>query len=109
MSQRTPFYIGQPSDAVVQVNKRTGRRIVDRKVLNPLAANSVQEVAAAQSAQAIRDILVVQWELSCGTLLVFRANRGPTDKGSLCYRISEIKLRPLDKPKQSRRKRKRRK
>lgn len=103
MNQRTPFYIGQPSDAVVQINKRTGRRVEDVRVLNQAEA-----LAAQATGQSAPD-LVVQWTLTCGTLLVFRHSRWPDKKSPLCYRVSEINLHLFDKPKQSQRKRKRRK
>jgi Mg-chelatase subunit ChlD len=93
------FHIGQPSDHVLQVMKRTGRKRTKVKVLTVTTTDgkvhdmSGQDTKTALAAMAKLKVkeLTIEWWLSCGTVLTFARGREADGSGALCYRVSKIR------------------
>jgi hypothetical protein len=87
------FTIGMPVDAArAIINKRRRLKVVKVTVLNK------DEIKKAT------DPIRGQYRLSNGTKLIFERSRGPTGRGTLCYRIVEIKTGGRDGQKATRKK-----
>lgn len=112
MSTRTVFHIGQPSDHVLRVMKRTGRERTRLHILDvtttdgqahDLSGQDDRLALVAMSKMKIKG-LTLEWWLSCGTILTLARSREADGSGPLCYRVKEIRQveRPRHLPKKQR-------
>lgn len=93
------FYVGQPSDHVLKVMRRTGRERTRLHVLTVITTDGkVHDLSGADDkiALAVLDKLKVreltcEWWLSCGAILTFARSRGIDGSGPLCYRVKAVR------------------
>jgi len=112
MTVKTPFYVGQSSDDVRRVARKTNRKRLavefethDGETFRfDLDARTARERRAKKEAMeaevgdrkiALGRLPVVRYFYpDCA--LTFERNRGPSGKGALCYRVTEIETEGND-------------
>ena len=105
MTIKTPFFVGQSADDVLKIAGKTGRERVAvefehdgetfRFDLSAKTARERKEKKAAMEAEAgdrkinLTNISKVRYFYP-DCVLTFEKTRGPSGKGALCYRVTEI-------------------
>jgi hypothetical protein len=99
MTPRTPFYIAQPIDTVLQVMKRTNRKKIAIKIegregtftINPRRKNDKQVEKELKGLSIdLKQRLTVWYYLPDCTLKFTRYRGLDTKNGPLCYRVISI-------------------